>query len=614
MGTQRSSGGSQSPQRRAGHGRGPARIERADDIGGTLRRLLGYLGPYKVGLIVVVALVIVSSVLSLAGPVLMGRAIDGYIATKDLPGLLRISLAMLAVYLGAAGTSAVTGIILARISQRAMQVLRRDLFQHLQTLSLRFFDRQPHGELMSRLTNDIDAINRVISSQVTQLISGLLTLVGILVMMFVLNVWMALASMIVLPLMTLFVGVVGKRTRGGFRALQEQLGTLNGQLEEVYSGQRVIIAFGQQGSTFDRFQRANEAVRETGIRAMSYASLVPPLMGIFSNANIAVLVGIGGWMALEGLATVGTIATFISYSRRFAAPLRQLGDLYNQVQSAIAGAERVFQILDEHPEIEDAPGALALDTLEGHVVFDKAEFGYVPGVQVLHGVSLEALPGQTIALVGPTGAGKTTVVNLLTRFYDTDAGAILIDGHDIRDVRKADLRRQLGIVLQDNFLFADSVMENIRYGRLDATDDEVIAAAKLANAHQFVHRLPDGYDTVLTERGSNLSQGQRQLLAIARAILADPAILVLDEATSSVDTRTELHIQEALLTLMEGRTSFVIAHRLSTIREADQVLVIDEGRIIEQGTHPELLAQKGFYHNLYMSQFRKQSVAETVTP
>jgi ATP-binding cassette, subfamily B, multidrug efflux pump len=614
MGTQRSSGGSQSPQRRAGHGRGPARIERADDIGGTLRRLLGYLGPYKVGLIVVVALVIVSSVLSLAGPVLMGRAIDGYIATKHLPGLLRISLAMLAVYLGAAGTSAVTGIILARISQRAMQVLRRDLFQHLQTLSLRFFDRQPHGELMSRLTNDIDAINRVISSQVTQLISGLLTLVGILVMMFVLNVWMALASMIVLPLMTLFVGVVGKRTRGGFRALQEQLGTLNGQLEEVYSGQRVIIAFGQQGSTFDRFQRANEAVRETGIRAMSYASLVPPLMGIFSNANIAVLVGIGGWMALEGLATVGTIATFISYSRRFAAPLRQLGDLYNQVQSAIAGAERVFQILDEHPEIEDAPGALALDTLEGHVVFDKAEFGYVPGVQVLHGVSLEALPGQTIALVGPTGAGKTTVVNLLTRFYDTDAGAILIDGHDIRDVRKADLRRQLGIVLQDNFLFADSVMENIRYGRLDATDDEVIAAAKLANAHQFVHRLPDGYDTVLTERGSNLSQGQRQLLAIARAILADPAILVLDEATSSVDTRTELHIQEALLTLMEGRTSFVIAHRLSTIREADQVLVIDEGRIIEQGTHPELLAQKGFYHNLYMSQFRKQSVAETVTP
>ncbi|MGC9359550.1 MAG: ABC transporter ATP-binding protein [Anaerolineae bacterium] len=614
MGTQHRSGGSEGQRRRHGPGRGPARIERADDIGGTLRRLLGYLKPYKVGLLVVVGLVIVSSVLSLAGPVLMGRAIDGYIATKDLPGLLRISLLMLAVYVGAALTSALTGIILARISQRAMQVLRRDLFQHLQTLSLRFFDRQPHGELMSRLTNDIDAINRVISQEITQLISGLLTLVGILVMMFVLNVWMALASMIVLPLMTLFVGVVGKRTRGGFRALQEQLGTLNGQLEEVYSGQRVIIAFGQQGSTFDRFQRANEDVRETGIRAMSYASLVPPLMGIFSNANIAVLVGIGGWMAIQGLATVGTIATFISYSRRFAAPLRQLGNLYNQVQSAIAGAERVFQILDEQPEIEDAADAIPLPDLEGHVVFDHVDFSYERGVEVLRDVSLEALPGQTIALVGPTGAGKTTIVNLLTRFYDLDDGVIRVDGHDIRKVRKADLRRRLGIVLQDNFLFADTVMENIRYGRLDATDSEVIAAAKLANAHQFIHRLPDGYDTVLTERGTNLSQGQRQLLAIARAILADPAILILDEATSSVDTRTEAHIQEALLKLMEGRTSFVIAHRLSTIREADQVLVINEGRVIERGTHPELLAQRGFYYNLYMSQFRKQSVPEAVTP
>jgi len=581
-------------------------------VRGTLLRLFRYLGAFKWALAIVLVLVVLSSLLSLAGPVIMGRAIDDHVIHADLPGLWRMSLAMLGVYLGATLADIGVGVILARISQRAMQALRRDLFEHLQTLSLRFFDRQPHGELMSRLTNDIDAVNQVLAQQIPQLLSSVLTLVGIVVMMFALNVWLALASMIVLPAMTAFVGFIGKRTRGGFRQLQEQLGTLNGELEETYSGQRVIVAFGQQGSTFEKFQRANEAVRDTGIRAMSYALLVPPLMGVFSNANIAVLIGLGGWMALRGLATVGTIATFITYSRRFAGPLRQLGNLYNQVQSAIAGAERVFQVLDEQPEIEDGPDAIPLEAIEGHVVFDHADFAYVPGVQVLHDVCLEAMPGETIALVGPTGAGKTTVVNLLTRFYDLDGGAIRIDGHDIRDVRKADLRRRLGIVLQDNFLFADTVMENIRYGRLDASDEEVIAAAQLANADQFVLRLPQGYQTVLTERGANLSQGQRQLLAIARAILADPAILILDEATSSVDTRTEVHIQEALLKLMEGRTSFVIAHRLSTIREADQVLVINEGRLIERGTHEELLALGGFYHNLYMSQFRNQAVPETV--
>jgi ATP-binding cassette subfamily B multidrug efflux pump len=594
-----------------GPGRGP-RIEKAKDVRGTLLRLFRYLGAFKWALAIVLVLVVLSSLLSLAGPVIMGRAIDDHVIHADLPGLWRMSLGMLGVYLGATLADIGVGVILARISQRAMQALRRDLFEHLQTLSLRFFDRQPHGELMSRLTNDIDAVNQVLAQQIPQLLSSVLTLVGIVVMMFALNVWLALASMIVLPAMTAFVGFIGKRTRGGFRQLQEQLGTLNGELEETYSGQRVIVAFGQQGSTFEKFQRANEAVRDTGIRAMSYALLVPPLMGVFSNANIAVLIGLGGWMALRGLATVGTIATFITYSRRFAGPLRQLGNLYNQVQSAIAGAERVFQVLDEQPEIEDGPDAIPLEAIEGHVVFDHADFAYVPGVQVLHDVCLEAMPGETIALVGPTGAGKTTVVNLLTRFYDLDGGAIRIDGHDIRDVRKADLRRRLGIVLQDNFLFADTVMENIRYGRLDASDEEVIAAAQLANADQFVLRLPQGYQTVLTERGANLSQGQRQLLAIARAILADPAILILDEATSSVDTRTEVHIQEALLKLMEGRTSFVIAHRLSTIREADQVLVINEGRLIERGTHEELLALGGFYHNLYMSQFRNQAVPETV--
>jgi ATP-binding cassette subfamily B protein len=372
----------------------------------------------------------------------------------------------------------------------------------------------------------------------------------------------------------------------------------------------VIIAFGQEARALTDFDRANEMVRDVGIRAQTFAMLVPPLMGILSNANVAVLAGLGGWMVLEGLATVGTIATFYNYSRRFAAPLRQLGDLYNQLQSALAGAERVFQMVDEDPELPDLPEAESLEDVAGEVVFEHVDFGYEPGVPVIKDVSLHAEPGRTIALVGPTGAGKTTLVNLLTRFYDVDDGSISIDGIDVREVRKEGLRRQLGIVLQDTFLFSESVMENIRYGRLDATDDEVIAAAKLANADQFIRRLPEGYETELTERGENLSQGQRQLLAIARAILADPAILILDEATSSVDTRTEMRIQEALLRLMEGRTSFVIAHRLSTIRDADRILVVRDGRIVERGSHEELLAQRGFYHELYTSQFKGREIPE----
>jgi ATP-binding cassette subfamily B protein len=364
------------------------------------------------------------------------------------------------------------------------------------------------------------------------------------------------------------------------------------------------LAFGQEARTLADFDKTNDAVRAIGIHANSYAMLIPPLMGILSNANIAILAGVGGWMTLQGLATVGTIAAFYNFSRQFAGPLRQLGNLYNQVQSALAGAERVFEILDEQPELTDEPDAPVLDDIAGEVVFDSVDFAYVDDVPVIKDMGLHAQPGQTIALVGPTGAGKTTMVNLLTRFYDIDDGAIIIDGHDIRSVQKAGLRRQLGIVLQDTFLFSESVMDNIRYGRLDATDEEVIAAAKLANADQFIRRLPHGYDTELSERGSNLSQGQRQLLAIARAVLANPSILILDEATSSVDTRTEVHIQEALLRLMEGRTSFVIAHRLSTIRNADKILVINDGEIIERGTHEELLGQGGFYHNLYMSQFK----------
>jgi len=433
-----------------------------------------------------------------------------------------------------------------------------------------------------------------------------LTTIGILVVMFILSPWLALASMIVLPMMFGLVVVVGKKTRSAFRAYQSNLGALNGTLEETYSGQRVVMAFGQEERVLERFDEHNATVRRLGTQAMTYALLIMPMMGILSNMNIAVVAGIGGWLTIRGAVTIGLIATFIMYSRRFAEPLRQLGGLYNQIQQSLAGAERIFEVLDEEPDLVDRPEAIDLAEIEGDVTFDRVDFSYVPDVPVLKDVSLHASAGQTIALVGPTGAGKTTIVNLLTRFYDIDAGAIRIDGVDIRDVTKASLRRQLGIVLQQTFLFAESVMENIRYGRLDASDDEVIEAAKLANADGFIRRLPDGYAAELSERGANLSEGQRQLLAIARAILADPRILVLDEATSSVDTRTEVQIQQALHELMKGRTSFVIAHRLSTIRNADRVVVIEDGAIVEQGSHDELLAQRGAYHRLYMSQFRGQ--------
>jgi ATP-binding cassette subfamily B protein len=579
-------------------------IQKAQDTRGALRRLLSYLAPFKLRLIAVVALTIGSTLLSLAAPYLIGVAIDQFIAVGDAAGLLRISLVLAGVYVLSALTSMTASWIMARISQGVLRNLRQALFEHLQTLSLRFFDTRPTGDLMSRLTNDIDAINRALTQNVTRLITDVLTLGGIVVLMFALNPWLALGSLVAFPIMLGLTAFVARRTRSGFKELQMKLGRLNGTMEETISGQKVVIAFGQQAAVQAQFRALNSDVKRISIRAMTYAMLIPPLMGILNNANIAILAGLGGYLALQGLTTVGTIATFVTYSRNFARPLRMIADLYNNIQSALAGSERIFEILDREPELQDAPDARPLADVAGDVVFDHVDFAYVPDVPVLRDVTLHAAPGQTIALVGPTGAGKTTIVNVLTRFYDIHAGRVTVDGIDIKRIKKDDLRRQLGIVLQDVYLFAGSVMDNIRYGRLDATDEECVAAAKLANADGFITRLPQGYATLLSERGSNLSQGQRQLLSIARAVVADPGILVLDEATSSVDTRTEKQIQDAFLRLMEGRTSFVIAHRLSTIREADRILVINDGRIIERGTHEELLAQRGFYHNLYMSQFK----------
>jgi ATP-binding cassette subfamily B multidrug efflux pump len=586
----------------------PGTIEKARDPRHALIRLMAYLGSFKGPLLLVFGLVVVYTVLGLIGPYLMGVAIDRFIATKHLAGLTQVAIWMLVVYLLNNLFQAIAGWMMASVSQRTLKQLRGDLFMHLQTLPLSFFDRNPVGELMSRLTNDIDAINQTVSQNVTSLLAGVLSMLGILIAMFVLNVWLALASVLVVPIMFLFTEFVARYTRKGFRRLQKCLGELNAVMEESISGQKVVKAFRRNESVIDTFRQHNQEVFRAGVYANSYALLLMPLTGVLGNFFVIVLAGLGGWLALRGLVTVGIIATFISYGQNFTQPLRQLANMYNSIQAALAGAERVFEIIDTPSEVDDAPDAVPLESMKGRVRFEHVEFGYRPGTPIIKDMTLEAKAGETVALVGPTGAGKTTIINLLTRFYEVDGGKITVDDTDIRDLGKAYLRRQLGLVLQDTFLFSDTVMENIRYGRLGATDEECIQAAKLAEADYFIRQLPQGYQTSLSERASNLSQGQRQLLAIARAILANPDILILDEATSSVDTRTEARIQKALLRLMEGRTSFVIAHRLSTIRDADQVLVINNGEIVEMGTHQQLLDQRGFYQHLYISQFKGQPI------
>ncbi len=593
------------PRVRLGVVVGPLTGESAAQTRSTIRRLLGYARPYTWQLLIVALLVIVGTSASLAGPILLGQAIDRAVIPGDMPGLIAYAQSMLAIYLAGGVASIVYGLIMVAIAQRLVADIRGQLFAHLQHLSMAYHDQHRVGDLMSRVTNDTEAINRVLTNGLVQFITNILTLGGILVAMFLLSWQLAIGALILIPLMLAITGFITRRSRVAFREVQRNLGVLNAVMQENIAGIQVVQAFARAGDTIAQFQNANEANRVSGVKADIITAVLGPMFTTMSTITIAATALLGGWLALRDIVTVGIIATFVVYIMNFFRPMRAIAMLYNHLQSALAGAERIFEVLDTSPSVQDDPGASPLSNIQGEVTFDQVTFSYERDKPVLTNINLVVKKGQMIALVGPTGAGKTTIINLLSRFYDVDQGAIRIDGVDIRSVQGSSIRSQLGIVLQDTFLFSATVMENIRYGRLGATDQEVMAAARLANADWFIRHLPQGYQTPVSEGGRNFSQGQRQLLAIARAILADPRILILDEATSSVDTRTEMHIQEALLRLMAGRTAFVIAHRLSTIRRADQVLVIDHGQIIERGDHVSLLARRGFYHQMYMSQYRQ---------
>lgn len=587
--------------------RGNMPIQRANDTKRTIRRIWTYIGNQKKGLYLVVILTIFSSLFNLIAPYLIGLSIDHYIIPKDYNGLIWLCISLLGVYAFSSLTTWLQSFFMASVSQYTVLDMRKDLFAHLQKLSLPFFDSQTHGELMSRTTNDMENVTNTLNQSFTSIISSVVTLIGALGFMIYLNVWLTIVTFITIPVVLFITSKIATFTRTYFKNQQQYLGELNGYIEETISGQKVVKVFHREEQVQEEFQSINERLRDASIQAQIYSGLVGPVMNVMRNISFALVAATGGWMAYEQAITVGMVVSFLTYSRQFSDPINQLANQFNMLQSAIAGAERVFEILDMQTEYEEKQYTTKVAEVKGEVIFEDVSFGYNEEYAVLNNVSLQAKPGETIALVGPTGAGKTTIVNLLTRFYEINKGRITIDGIDIQHIHKDSLRQKLGIVLQDAYVFSDTIRENIRYGRLNATDVEIEEAAKLANADSFIKKLPKGYDTVLTAEGANLSQGQRQLLTIARAILANPSILILDEATSSIDTRTEMHIQEAMNQLMRGRTSFVIAHRLSTIREANQILVINGGEIIERGTHEELVEKKGFYYDLYTSQFKRVS-------
>lgn len=568
-----------------------------------LRRFLGEWRPYGDRLLRILGLVVLSAAAQAVGPWLIGRAIDLYILHGDRGGLTFTMLALLAVYVVGALVTRGQVYLVGYVGQRVIASLRRRLFDRLQRLPLGFFDREPIGDLISRVANDVDTLNQLLSQGLTQLVGSLFSLIGIVLVMVVLNLRLALVSYTIIPVMVLVTVFFGRRSRLAFRATRQSVGSVTADLQEEITGVREAQAFNRTELNIERFRERNAANRDANIQAVAITSAFSPTIDVLSTLATALVIGYGGYLVFNGGLSVGTLTAFLIYVQQFFRPIQLISQVYTQAQSALAGAERIYSILDQTQEPADVPGARVLDTIAGEIAFDTVGFAYDADHPVLFDVSFAVAPGQTVALVGRTGAGKTTIASLIPRFYDVTAGAVRIDGHDVRSVSRGSLRAQIAIVLQEPFLFTGSIAENIGYGRAGATRAQVESAARAVDAHDFIAALPDGYDTVLGEGGGSLSQGQRQLLTFARAVLADPRILILDEATSSVDTRTEGLIQKALSTLLAGRTSVVIAHRLSTVRNADLILVIEGGRIAERGTHDSLLAANGAYAALYHRQF-----------
>ncbi|WP_372634852.1 ABC transporter ATP-binding protein [Cohnella sp.] len=601
-------------------------VQKAKNFKGTLRRLMGYLRPQRTKLIAVLITAILSTAFAIYSPKVLGEATTKLFAgmmgkiqgdpnaTFDLPGIWQIVLFLAALYLISSLFSYIQQFLMAGVAQKTVYGLRNEVNDKLGKLPLKYFDGRTHGEILSRAVNDVDNISNTLQQSLTQLITSLITIIGVIVMMLTISPWLTLILLLTLPLSMIVIRGAASRSQKYFKTQQAELGQLNGHVEEMYSGHKIVKAYGQEENSVAKFDGINERLYESGWKAQFVSGNIMPLMSMVSNVGYVFISVVGGIMVAKGSITIGNIQAFIQYARQFSMPLVQTANIANVIQSTIASAERVFELLDEAEEIPEASAdrAVILALPRGDVAMHGVNFGYKEDAMLIENMDIDVRSGQTVAIVGPTGAGKTTLVNLLMRFYEVNGGSITIDGADITRMKRGHLRSLFGMVLQDTWLFNGTIRDNIAYGRIGATEGEIVEAARAAHADHFIRTLPEGYDTVLNEEASNLSQGQKQLLTIARAILADPAILILDEATSSVDTRTEVHIQKAMHELMKGRTSFVIAHRLSTIRDADLILVMNHGSIIEKGTHAELLSQGGFYADLYYSQFTGGSAKASV--
>ncbi|GEB32918.1 MULTISPECIES: ABC transporter ATP-binding protein [Brevibacillus] len=593
--------------------------QKAKDFKGTLRRLLGYLKPYRFQLFIVFLTAALSTIFGILSPKLLGNAtttiFEGFMgkvkgvpgATFDFSAIWQIIVTLIGLYLFSSLFAYIQQYVMASVAQKTVYALRKEVNEKLARLPLKYFDERTHGEIMSRVVNDVDTISGTLQQSLTQTITSIITLVGVVVMMLTISPLMTVILMLTLPLSVVVIKLVASRSMPHFKGQQQALGELNGHVEEMYTGHKIVKAFGREKSAIEKFDAINEKLYQSGWKAQFLAGIMMPLMMFVGNIGFVLVCVVGGVLVTRGSITIGDVQAFIQYAQQFSQPITQTANIANIIQSTLVAAERVFEVLDAEEESADERSEAVAVRSQGHVQFEHVSFGYKEAEPLITDMNIDVQPGMTVAIVGPTGAGKTTLVNLLMRFYELDGGRITIDGHDIRDLPRGELRSQFGMVLQDTWLFNGTIKENIAYGRAGASDAEIIEAAKAAHADHFVRTLPEGYETMLNEEASNISQGQKQLLTIARAFLADPAILILDEATSSVDTRTELLIQKAMAGLMEGRTSFVIAHRLSTIRDADMILVMNKGTVIEQGNHAELLAQGGFYADLYNSQFSQDS-------